>query len=317
MLNKTPDVRIHPTTRERIERAARELGYRPNYVARGRTSRTIQTLGLLTDGLGTAQHVGRLMRAVQEEAERHNLLVIALDSGGHGELCDRQTRALLDHRVEGIVFAAMHHRRMIPPPSARQAPAVLLNARDESGTYSWTVPDEQHGAELAVRELIRHGHKAIGFVTDGSDSPAANGRIRGYRLALVADGIAPVPRWVAHATPDAAGGYRAASTLLGLPTPMRPTAVLCLNDLMALGTYQACAQQGLRIPQDLSVIGFEDHEPIAASLRPELTTVTLPHQQMSSWAIGTLLTPTSAPRHAALPCDLTRRASVSAPVSAR
>lgn len=315
VLNKTAGIRINPATREKIERAARDLGYRPNHLARGLRSRHTHTLGFLTDHLGAAPSAGQLIQGIQDAAERHDRLLIAMDSGGHAELCARQTQTLLDRRVDGIVYAAMRHRELTPPPSARQVPVVLLNAFCDCDGYPSVAPDEHHGAQLAVRELVRHGHRAIGFITDNASTPAGEGRLWGYRAALTTAAIAPDPRWIARTAADAAGGYRATTALLRLPSPIRPTAVVCLNDLIAVGAYQAAAEQGIEIPRDLSIIGFDEHALIAASLRPTLTTVALPLKDMGAWAVQTLLAPSSQARHCPLPCQLIRGESVSAPAT--
>lgn len=315
VMNHSPGIRIHPSTRDKIERAARELGYRPNHLARGLRSRRTQILGLLTDHLGIAPHAGKLIQGTQEAAEHCDRLLIALDSRGHAELRARQTQILLDRRVDGIIYAAMHHQRMSPPPFALQVPVVLLNAAGDDGKYPSVVPDEPQGAELAVRELLRHGHRAIAFITDNTPTPAGEERLRGYRAALRAAGINPEPQWVTRTTANAVGGFHATINLLQLPPSMRPTAVICLNDIIAMGAYQAAAERDLQIPGDLSIIGFDENELIATSLRPALTTIALPLKDMGAWAVEAVLTPAAPDRHCSLPCQLVRAESVSAPAA--
>lgn len=315
VLNRTPGTRIHAATRDRIERAARHLGYRPNHLARGLRSRHTQTLGFLTDHLGTAPHAGKLIQGIQQAAESHDRLLIALDSGGHTELRARQTQTLLDRRVDGIIFAAMRHQELAPPTSARQVPVVLLNAFCERDGYPSVVPDQHQGAELAVRELLRHGHRAIAFVTDAPSTPAGTARLEGYRTALTAAAIRHEADWVIRTTAGTVGGFNATTALLQLPAMIRPTALVCLDDLLAMGAYQAADEHGLRIPDDLSIIGFDDHELIAASLRPTLTTIALPLKEMGAWAVHALLAPEPPDRHLSLPCHLVRGGSVSTPAA--
>jgi len=131
---------------------------------------------------------------------------------------------------------------------------------DYDAAYPSVVPDEHHGAQLAIRDLVRHGHRAIGFITGNAATPAGEGRLQGYRTALTAAAIAPEPRWIRRTTTDAGGGFRATVELLELAPPIRPTAIVCLNDLIAMGAYQAAAELGLQIPRDLSIIGFDEHE---------------------------------------------------------
>lgn len=180
------------------------------------------------------------------------------------------------------------------------------------------VPDEVGGARDAVGELLEQGHRRIAFINNYEDYPATRGRLAGYRQALEAYGIPFDPALVVCADPSLSEeSYQATSALLS-GNINRPTAVFCFNDRMAMGAYQAAAALGLSIPQDVSVIGFDNQVIIAASLRPGLTTMQLPHYQMGHWAVRTLLDRmrtdgAGSVTHALLPCPLVRRASVGPP----
>lgn len=311
VLSETNGVAVSPNTRTRIESAARELGYRPNELARGLRSRHSHTLGFVSDHVGSSAHAGQLIQGVQDGAERHGMLLLALDCAGRDELRIRQTSALLDRRVDGLIYAAMDHTRLTPPAIARHTPAILLNAFDD-GSHPCVVPDEQQGTHLAVGELLIHGHHAIAFVA-GPENPVALTRLDAYRHVLTAAGIDPRPEWAATCSADARGGFRAGATLLDPPAAARPTAILCASDVIAMGVYQAATERGVRIPQDLSVIGVDNQELIARSLRPGLTTVALPHHEMGIRAVENLVILASAARTVAVPCRLVRRESVGPP----
>jgi LacI family transcriptional regulator len=170
----------------------------------------------------------------------------------------------------------------------------------------------------AVKELTDHGHRRIGFVTNISDIPASRLRLDGFRAGLRAARRTFLKALVVEDISEAVGGFRATSELLGRPAGTRPTAIFCFNDRMAMGAYQAAAEHRLRIPEDLSIVGFDNQELIAPSLRPGLTTVALPHYEMGRWAVNTLLRSIDADgkepsRSEALPCPLVRRASVGPP----
>jgi LacI family transcriptional regulator len=178
------------------------------------------------------------------------------------------------------------------------------------------VPDEVAGARAAVRELLDHGHRRIALAHNREAVPAAEERLRGYRGTLAASGIAFDPALVAPDDSTTEGGRRALARLLDLPE--RPTAVFCFNDRMAMGAYEVAAARGLRIPEDLSIVGFDDQPEIAAALLPGLTTVALPHHEMGTWAVEALLgRPPPASGDAAverrMPCPLIRRQSVGPP----
>ena len=163
--------------------------------------------------------------------------------------------------------------------------------------------------------LVDAGHRRIAFLNNIDDIPATQGRLEGYRQVLREAGIEPDDRLVARAETVADGGYRAARALFDLAP--RPTAVFCFNDRMAMGVYQAASEVGLRIPEDLSVVGFDNQELIADGLRPGLTTVALPHHEMGVWAVDTLVRriqdPTARPEQLELRCPLVPRASVAPP----
>jgi LacI family transcriptional regulator len=137
-------------------------------------------------------------------------------------------------------------------------------------------------------------------------------RLRAYRSFMRRAGITVEPGWIASAVPTARGGYSAARAILERPN--RPTALFCFKDTMAVGVYQAARQLGLRIPADLSVVGFDNLELIATNMFPGLTTVALPHYEMGSWAARQLLAhiadPSTAVKRIKIPGVLHRRESV-------
>jgi LacI family transcriptional regulator len=211
----------------------------------------------------------------------------------------------------------MYHRYVELPERLRGTPVVLLDARSDDAALPSVVPDELEGGRLAVEELISFGHRRIGFALNRDDIPATSGRLAGYKQALKAAGIRFDRSLVVQDESEAAGGYRAVTKLLSCKP--RPTAVFCFNDRMAMGAYRAAAEAGLRIPDELSIIGFDNQEIIAEGLYPALTTVALPHYEMGAWAVETLMkviegddAPTG-PFPTLMPCPVVRRDSVSSP----
>jgi LacI family transcriptional regulator len=196
-------------------------------------------------------------------------------------------------------------------------PLVLLDARTDDDAFPAVVPDEVEGARTAVAELLGHGHTCVGFVTNVDDIPATHGRLEGYRAALGNAGIAFDAALVIAEESEASGGYRAARRLLEGRQP--PTGLFCFNDRMAMGAYRAAVELGLRIPADVSVVGFDNHEYIAEGLYPGLTTIALPHYEMGAWAVDRLLGLLDDPGDVApappklMPCPLVRRDSVAPP----
>jgi LacI family transcriptional regulator len=177
------------------------------------------------------------------------------------------------------------------------------------------VPDEFAGAHAAVSELLVHGHRRIGFVTNKEPIPATSGRLRGYKAALREVGVRFDATLVAADEPTAEGGYRATRRLLERPD--RPTGLFCFSDVMTMGAYHAAAEAGMRIPTDLSIVGFDNMEVIATGLFPKLTTVQLPHYDMGAWAVRQLIAVTGDPpgptKQVKLSGPLVRRDSVAPP----
>ncbi len=318
VLNAVEGARVREDTRQRVVEAAGRLGYAPDPLARGLRTRRSQTLGFVSDVIATTPYAGRLIQGAQDAAWRAGLLLILVNTGANAELEQHAIRTLLQRRVDGIVYATMYHRVVEVPQLRRPLPLVLLDARPARGSVPYVVPDEVGGGAAAVTELLEQGHRRIGFVTEWYDIPAVAGRLRGYRESLAHYGVPFDPALVLREEPGAFGGHRGVSRLLDLPDP--PTGVFCFNDCTAMGAYQAAADRGLRIPDDLSVVGYDDHQLIASSLSPGLTTVALPHYEMGAWAVETLLglvedaaAPTDRRLEMLMPCPLVRRDSVGPP----
>jgi LacI family transcriptional regulator len=298
-----------------VQALAADLGYVHNTMAQSLRTRRSRTLGLVSDQIATTPYAGRLILGAQEAAAAEGWLLLLLNSGGDPELERQEIQTLLQRQVDGLLYAAMYHQVVTPPPALRSVPCVLLDARAEDASLPSVVPDEAGGARAAVADLLRHGHRRIGFITNRDDIPATTGRAEGYRHALRAAGIAYDPTLVVADEANPQGGYQAALAVLDRPD--RPSALFCFNDRMAMGAYQAAATLGLRVPADVSVMGFDNQDVLADGLRPGLTTMALPHYEMGAWAVEALLAlvrdPAAPVEQAVLPCPLVRRGSVDVP----
>ena len=312
MLNDVPGARVSSDTRARVKAAADRLGYVPNEVARQLRSQRTRTVGLLGDEVTTTPFAGKMVLGAQEAASRMGWLLLLLNSGLDPELEQQEIQALLQGRVDGILYTTMYHRIVTPPAQLQVMPTVLLDAQEASRTLPSVVPDEEGGGYAATLELLEHGHRRIGFVATDANIPALEGRLAGYRRALAEAGVPFDNGLVAAGTSVARGGMAAAMQLLQQRD--RPTALFCFNDRMAMGAYQAAASLGLSVPHDVSVVGFDDQEGISDGLLPGLTTVALPHYAMGAWAVEALIAriedPDAPVEQAVLPCPLVRRESV-------
>ncbi|WIB63208.1 LacI family DNA-binding transcriptional regulator [Curtobacterium sp. MCBD17_040] len=318
ILNDVDFLRASEETRERVKDAAKRLGYGPNRMARGLRMQRSEMIGLLSEEIATTPHAGRIILGAQNAARRHGLTLVIINTE-RDDVAANAT-ALIRQQVDGVLYATMFHREITPPTELDGIPTVVIDSTDRTGTHPAVAPNERGGARAAMQELLTHGHRRIGFMNNVDDVPATRERLAGYRESLQQAGIA-IDEALVHAAPsESPGGYEAARALLGLAD--RPTALFCYNDRMAMGAYRAAAEMGLRIPQDVSIVGFDNQEIIAEGLFPALTTVALPHYEMGEWALERLVQlqgGSPADDHTAdtepvfLPCPIVRRESIATP----
>jgi LacI family transcriptional regulator len=268
VLSGTPEAR--PATRQRVLDAARELDYRPSGIARSLKLRTTGTFGLIvTDILNP--FFPELVRAIEDAAREHGYAVLL---GNGDEDPDREAaylELLARRRVDGLLVASgglseRHGRWLRNAP----IPVVLVNCELADGSRPAVLTDNRAAARLAAEHVLGLGHRHVGHITGRPTNAATAERIAGIRDAFAAAGAAPDALAVAEGDDHVAGGERAMSLLLGSPTP--PTAVLCYNDLTAIGAIRAVRGRGLGVPADVSVVGFDDID-LAAYVDPPLTTV--------------------------------------------
>lgn len=319
VLNDRHEGRVNAQTAERIRTTAAEMGYIPNVLARGLRTKRTHTIGLLSDGVASIPFAGRMLEGVQTSAWDAGYLAMIIDTTNRPELVAQSSKSLLQRDIEAMILAAEYHRVVELPPVPPTIPVVVLDGiPDDASAADSVVPDEAGGAHVAVSRLIAAGHRRIGFCTVGGDRFIASRlRLEGYQAALVEHGIAVDPKLVLS-LPDPGTSHAVEPLREWLSTSNRPTALFCFSDQIAFAAYQVCSDLGLRVPEDLSVIGFDDQEFIADALRPGLTTVRLPHRAMGSWAaqraIERIHGDASGPPVAVrIPCPLIERASVGPP----
>ncbi|ULR50439.1 LacI family DNA-binding transcriptional regulator [Streptomyces deccanensis] len=276
-------------TQEKIRKAARQLGYRPHSVARGLRRRRTAVIGLVTDEIATSPFAGRLLRGAMDTAWNSEHLVLTVDSGQDPATEDAAVAELLDRRVDGIIYAALSLRRARVPDGLHRTFAVFANCLPEDGSLPAVIPAERAGGRSAARVLLDAGHRRVALV-GGLDDMATAERLRGFRDALRAAGLTAEKDWIVRTGGEIAAGYEGALRLLdGVPADRRPTGIVCYNDRVAAGVLHAAARLGLDVPADLSVVGYDDQEHMAAFLSPPLTTVALPHRAMGETAVRLLL----------------------------
>jgi LacI family transcriptional regulator len=315
ILNGREGTRLSAEAHRRVFAAAAELGYRPNVAARSLRTQKTSTLAFISDIVATTRFAGDMIRGALDAArERDHVLLIA-ETQGDESFEQHAIEAMLDRQVDGVIYAAMATRQLTVPPALLTQPTVLLNAAS-TDRRPCVLPDDEQAGDTVAGVLIEAEHRdRIALIgrnrlkeADPEVSLAARARLRGVERTLKAAGVGlfatvPCHDWLPEQ------GYAAMRSLLRKPT--RPTAVICMNDRLAFGAYQALAETGLDIPRDMSVISFDD-DAIAAWLRPGLTTVALPHEQMGRRAVEVLLDGSADGRHREL-MPLRQRGSVGPP----
>lgn len=259
---------LRPATRERVEQAIRQLGYRPNSAARALVTRRSATIGVIgsKSGFWGPSTVHRTIQAAGRAAG-YFVSSTNLQSLTREELTDAISH-LRDQSVEGIVLIAAHDEAVEVARAQEASGIPVIVVEGDEAKARWTVGvDQVAGAELATRHLIDLGHVDIAHLAGPLDWTEARGRVLGWQTAMYSAGLRPSPSLVGDWS--ARSGYEA-----GLEVARRPdvTAVFAANDQMAVGVLRALSEAGRSVPGDVSVVGFDDI-PEAAYLIPPLTTV--------------------------------------------
>ncbi len=280
VLSRNPKARLSASTRERVFRAAAELRYRPNVVARGLVRRRSFALAVLVPDVSNP-----FFAAVLSGAER-----VASEAGYAIFLCEARNRPpeyylqnLRARQIDGVIMEAAG-AAAVPAESLVGINVALV---DEPSERLPGVASDALGAGAAAADhLLALGHRRLGFMGPAADVHAFRMRERGFVGRLRAAGITMDSNLLRRAPPTVAGGHDAMRALLALDT--RPSAVFCANDLMALGAYQASARARIAIPSELSIVGCDDIE-MAQVVTPPLTTVTVPARELGARAARLLV----------------------------
>jgi LacI family transcriptional regulator len=274
-----------PQTHARVQAAAAQLDYRPSALGRALRRRTSQMLGLLVTDIENP-YFPEIVRAVEDAARErgYGLLLCSAADDPQRELT--YLDVLLQGRVDGIIVASARvgsrHAELL---RAGHIPVVLVNSEARGSGLPSISSDNRGGARLATCHLLDCGHRRIGHITAPATNAAARQRLAGIRDGLIAAGRDPATLRIAVGDGHVAGGEQAMRELLDLDPPI--SAVLCYNDLTAIGALRAIRAAGLAVPADVSVVGFDDID-LAAWTDPPLTTVAQQKAEMGRLAVAAL-----------------------------
>lgn len=276
---------VAPSTRRRVEQAISELGYRPNHVARSMRTQRTYTMALIVPTILNPYYpvVARGLQDVLEPAGYHGII-----SCTDGELDNEQRLIdqMVSRRVDGIGFSSYYrHRQSVQSALDADIPVVLLGTHSPEYGADAVGQDDIGGGRRAAQHLLEQGRQRIAFITGPEGEGPAADRVLGYQSALHNSGLDTPNEYVVRTEFSRPGGADGMRRLLAVEP--RPDAVICTNDIVAIGAIDTLREAGLRIPEDIAVVGFDDIE--AASLvSPSLTTIANPARQVGQ-AVGRLL----------------------------
>jgi LacI family transcriptional regulator len=308
------DVHVSPETRQRVLAVTRELGYVANRQARSLAGGKTHTVGVIVPDLGTG-YIGEIIRGIDSELNISGFDLILYTTHRTASKEANYVANLAEGMVDGLLLVLPRSPTdYVSTLMQRNFPFVLIDHQGTGKDCPAVGATNWQGAYNATEYLIKLGHQRIGFITGSMDLGCASDRLEGYRAALRTHHVNADAELVHEGDFVQKDGYTGATALLDLGTP--PTAIFASNDAMAMGAMDAVRVRGLRVPDDISILGF-DNIPQSAMVYPPLTTVQQPLEQMGRVAtqmlLGILKDPEKEHGRIELPTELILRESTSAP----
>jgi LacI family transcriptional regulator len=300
---------VTPETRARVEAAIKDLNYQHNRLASSLRNQKTQTIGVLLPN-NANPFFAEILAGIETTfySAGYNFIM-----GNANDDPDRELsylRVLLSRQVDGVLLVSTGAYEAALDLLAQQNVPVVMIDRTTSADVDVIGTDNASGGELATEYLIGLGHQRIACVTGPSFLTPSSERVVGYKRAMADAGLPVDKNWIIPGDFHAESGYQATQELLRLDTSL--TAVFACNDLMALGVLCALHEAGLRVPQDISVVGYDDIVMASYSV-PRLTTIAQPSQSLGQLAaerlVERLQNPDTASRQDVLPVYLVERSS--------
>ncbi|HKV01749.1 MAG TPA: LacI family DNA-binding transcriptional regulator [Ktedonobacteraceae bacterium] len=279
--------RIGATTKKRIQELAREMDYVPSTVAKSLAANKTWTIGMVLATISDP-FMGRVVEGVEQAAIEVGFTVIVSTSQHDHQRGIAGIEMLQQRRVDGIIVIASHLFDQYPRfYGSSKVPIVIINEQKPGETMHFVTVDDVHGAQLAVEHLIALGHRRIGYVGVTNHAKSNQYRLKGYQDALEVAGIASDPALIFTSDTIEDHAKRGEASLEPL-LAAGATAVFCFNDTTAMGLLAACHKRGLSVPDNLSVVGFDDID-MAAYTHPPLTTIRQPRFELGQRAMHMML----------------------------
>jgi DNA-binding LacI/PurR family transcriptional regulator len=277
---------ISRRTAEKIQRIARESGYRASAVARGLVTQKTKTIGVVVTSIADP-FVSDVVDGIEECCNNHGYSVFLANSNADPEREQKVVQSFSERRVDGIVVTSSRVGALyVPLLSEMKVPIVLVNNQHPGEFVHSVMIENVQGSREATNHLIRLGHRRIAYLGDRLGHQSDTERFSGYRQALDQAALPFFPELVAHGDGKSEAAIAVTESLMTLKNP--PTAIFCYNDMTALGVLRALHARKLHVPGDVSVVGFDDLF-IASYTDPPLTTVRQPRRRMGLLAMECLL----------------------------
>ena len=286
---RSEQMRISAETERRVREAVAALGYRPNRSARTLRTANTATIGLISDFLAGGHVSSQMLLGAGAAAREADHLLMIGETDGDAEVQAAYIDELLDRQVDGIIYATRTASLVRVPESLRLRRTVLLNCRDASAHLPCVIADEVGGGAIAAQLLLDRGIDTEIFVV--GEDPTREAFAGPERLQGIHDALSRAGRALAGIV-SCEWAVRPAHAAVSrwLDGGARPRALICLNDRVAMGTYQALGEAGLSIPRDVAVVSFDGSE-LATWLRPPVVSVALPFHELGATAVRLLVQP--------------------------
>ncbi|MGO4095044.1 substrate-binding domain-containing protein [Vibrio cholerae] len=272
---------------ERVNNAAQQLNYAPSALARSLKMNRTKTIGMLVT-TSTNPFFGEVVKGVERSCYHQGYNLILCNTEGDNQRMKASINTLLQKRVDGLLLmcSTLEGERLDVFDRYPDIPIVVMDWGPILFASDKIQDNSLQGGYMAAKHLIECGHKEIGCITGPLIRHQAQMRYEGYKRALAEAGIAINPDWIVESDFECEGGYQAFEKLY--QRGKLPSALFISNDMMAMGVIQAASQRGLRVPDDLSLIGYDDVH-IAKFMTPALTTIHQPKYRLGKAAVDTLL----------------------------
>ncbi|KNC90060.1 transcriptional regulator [Trabulsiella odontotermitis] len=271
----------------KVEAAIKNLNYAPSALARSLKLNQTRTIGMLITA-STNPFYSELVRGVERSCFERGYSLVLCNTEGDEQRMNSNLETLMQKRVDGLLLLCTETHQPSREIMQRypSVPMVMMDWAPFDGDCDLIQDNSLFGGDMATQYLIDTGHTRIACISGPLDKTPARLRLEGYRAAMHRAGFAITEGYEITSDFEFGGGFEAMNKLLALPVP--PDAVFAGNDAMAVGAYQALYQAGLRIPQDMAVIGYDDIE-LARYMTPPLTTVHQPKDELGELAIDVLI----------------------------